>query len=60
MYISMPFLSYYYFLFIDRHCYFRLSAASHNVGTSSNESGMAENVEVAVEMSLLTRSVFEL
>src|SRR5208282_6857118 len=33
---------------------------SHNVGTSSSESAMAENVGVAVEISLLTHSVPEI
>ena len=43
-----PFQSYYYFQFIGRHCYFRLSAecrpTSGNVGDSSGVLGVVENV----------------
>ena len=55
----MAFLSYYYFRFKDRHCYFRFSPTSGNLGTSSSELGMAENVGVAVEIALLSHSVPE-
>ena len=35
-------------------------STSYNVGTSSNESGMAENMGVAFEISLISRAVPEL
>ena len=45
----MPFLSYYYFRFIGRHCYFRLSADDGTV-----ETAVLENRGVAVEISFLS------
>ena len=47
----MPFLSYYYFRFIGRHCYFRLSA---DIGDGTVETAVTENGGVAVEISFLS------
>ena len=47
----MPFLSYYYFRFIGRHCYFRLSA---DIGDGAVETAVPENRGVAVEISFLS------
>ena len=44
----MPFLSYYYFRFKDRHCYFLLSADIGDVAAAP------ENKGIAVEMSFLS------
>ena len=42
----MPFLSYYYFRFIGRHCYFRLSA---DIGDGTVETAVPE-----IEISFLS------
>jgi hypothetical protein len=53
----MPFLSYYYFRFICRHCYFRLSA---DIGDSTVETAASDNRGVAVEISFLSGRVVKL
>jgi hypothetical protein len=40
----MPFLSYYYFRFTGRHCYFRLSADIDSIRNSAIELLDPENV----------------
>jgi hypothetical protein len=47
----MPFLTYYYFRFIGRHCYYRLSA---DIGDGTVETAAPENSEDAVERLLLS------
>ena len=47
----MPFLSYYYFRFIGRHCYSRLSA---DIGDGTVETAVPENKGVTVEISFLS------
>ena len=42
----MPFLSFFYFRFIGRHCYFRLSA---DIGDSTVETAAPENRGVALK-----------
>ena len=47
----MPFLSYYYFRFIGRHCYFRLSA---DIDDGTVETAVPEHKGVADEISFLS------
>ena len=47
----IPFLSYYYFRFIGRHCYFRLST---DIGDGTIETAVPKNRGVAVEISFLS------
>ena len=47
----MPFLSYYYFRFIGRYCYFRLSV---DIVDGTVETAVPENKGVAVEISFLS------